>query len=97
MDMRIRRTEKTTKPPIPQMGQLFQFVFVGLLASLLLLSTVGRPVTYGTPCRPDNRFDVSGEEYNAWAPSDPFEVTIAFGNMPFWTAKLVDVVWDVVR
>ena len=32
-----------------------------------------------------------------WAPSQAFQISLAFGNMSFSTAKIVDVAWDVVR
>jgi hypothetical protein len=32
-----------------------------------------------------------------WAPSQAFQISLAFGSMSFSTAKIVDVVWDVVR
>jgi hypothetical protein len=47
-------------------------------------------------CRPDNKFDISNQYYDVWRPSNPFEVTIKFGKLSFGTAKLIDVIWDVV-
>jgi hypothetical protein len=34
--------------------------------------------------------------YNPWAISGALEITIAFGNLSFADAKLIDVIWDVV-
>jgi hypothetical protein len=31
-----------------------------------------------------------------WAPSQAFEITLAFGSFSFSNAKLIDVMWDVV-
>lgn len=47
------------------------------------------------PCQPDNTFSLE-TSYNVWKPNSPFEVNIAFGNLSFAHAKLIDVFWDVV-
>lgn len=47
-------------------------------------------------CRPDAGFYVGTAEYNIWARNGFFQITLAFGEFPFSTAKIIDVAWDIV-
>ena len=46
-------------------------------------------------CRPDSVFSIT-KSYSVWTASNPFEITYGFGKFGFGTAKLIDVIWDVV-
>jgi hypothetical protein len=72
---------------------LFCCSFAFLVTILCLSPYWGTGSDY---CRPDNKFDISNQYYDVWRPSNPFEVTIKFGKLSFGTAKLIDVIWDVV-
>lgn len=83
--------------------QLYRCVNVtGPLVIIAALCVVIRLITktdlypVDEACRPDSGFDVGESEYNIWAPNGFFQITLAFGTLPFSTAKLIDVVWDVV-
>lgn len=49
-----------------------------------------------SPCLPDGSFGMNPNLYDLWAISGAFEITLAFGNLSFANAKLIDVIWDVV-
>jgi hypothetical protein len=49
-----------------------------------------------SPCLPNGSFSMEPYLYNPWAISGAFEITLAFGNLTFANAKLIDVIWDVV-
>jgi hypothetical protein len=46
-------------------------------------------------CWPDGTFDLSAD-YDLWAVTGIFQITMGFGPLSFSTAKLLDAVWDVV-
>lgn len=85
-------------------GLLFWLGF--LLFSIIVLPSIADYATDINFCRPDNTFALpsadgysysySDNTYSVWRPSNPFEVTMGFGNLSFGIAKLVDVIWDVV-
>ena len=47
-------------------------------------------------CQPDGTFNLGFTGYNGWKISDIFQITIAFGSMPFTGVKGLDVLWDIV-
>jgi hypothetical protein len=49
-------------------------------------------------CRPDGSFDVGiyYDVYNNWSPSGVFQITLGFGELPFSTVKIIDVIWDII-
>lgn len=59
----------------------------------------------GSVCGVDGRYNFQGSNfddggysyYNPWATSETFSINIAFGKFHFGTAKLIDVIWDVVN
>ncbi|KAH7255307.1 uncharacterized protein BKA55DRAFT_592663 [Fusarium redolens] len=60
---------------------------LGLLIYLCLL-----PLGFSddeSPCQPDG-------EFRFWAPKGFFQITLGWGRFSFGTAKLIDVVWDLV-
>ena len=49
----------------------------------------------GYPCWPTGEFDL--DLLNPyWESSGAFEITLAFGELDFTVAKIVDIVWDIV-
>ncbi|SCN63954.1 uncharacterized protein FFB20_00171 [Fusarium fujikuroi] len=52
------------------------------------------------PCQPDGefRFDTADQlgAFDWWAPRGFFQITLGWGRFSFGTAKLIDVVWDLV-
>ncbi|KAF5637331.1 uncharacterized protein FTJAE_5746 [Fusarium tjaetaba] len=52
------------------------------------------------PCQPDGEFRlnviIGAAAFNLLAPSGFFQITLGWGRFSFGTAKLVDVVWDLV-
>jgi hypothetical protein len=47
-------------------------------------------------CYPDGTFTLFPDKYNYWDVSRFFQITIAFGQLTFAQAKVIDVAWDVV-
>jgi hypothetical protein len=50
----------------------------------------------GSACLPDGSFQLEPERFRYWSKSGFFQITLAFGNLSFTEAKVIDVVWDVV-
>ncbi|KAH0432059.1 hypothetical protein CcaCcLH18_06714 [Colletotrichum camelliae] len=75
---------------------------LGWLAGLGVLMSVviQQPQTItdadNTACQPDGSFNIFMNEYDWWAASGFFQITMAWGTMTFANAKFVDVAWDVV-
>lgn len=81
---------------------IFVFVvgWILTLIWLLVLFALELPVlgyTSSTACHPDGQFDVYQEGYNLWDATGFFQITLAWGSFSFADAKIIDVVWDVVR
>ncbi|KAF5718972.1 hypothetical protein FGLOB1_1386 [Fusarium globosum] len=71
---------------------------LGLLIYLCLV-----PLGVGdedNPCQPDGefRFDAVDQlgTFDWWAPRGFFQITLGWGRFSFGTAKLIDVIWDLV-
>ncbi|SCN93328.1 uncharacterized protein FFM5_05642 [Fusarium fujikuroi] len=71
---------------------------LGLLTYLCLV-----PLGVGdeeNPCQPDGefRFDTADQlgAFDWWAPRGFFQITLGWGRFSFGTAKLIDVVWDLL-
>ncbi|KAF5593181.1 hypothetical protein FPCIR_5387 [Fusarium pseudocircinatum] len=51
-------------------------------------------------CQPDGEFRFDGEDqlggFDWWAPRGFFQITLGWGRFSFGTAKLIDVIWDLV-
>jgi hypothetical protein len=75
-------------------------VFTGLVYGLVLLALIGHPgvnlALSVTPCQPDGKFYTNPDDFNYWHSSDLFQITLGFGKLTFTSAKVIDVVWDVV-
>jgi hypothetical protein len=74
----------------------------GVLVALIILplfgvsSYIGGSVpTFGF-CEPNGNFNTGLESVSVWSPSAAFQITLGFGSMSFSTAKLIDIIWDVV-
>nr|ANF07034.1 hypothetical protein FVEG_15207 [Fusarium verticillioides] len=76
----------------------WNFSVLGLLIYLCLL-----PLGLSddeSPCQPDGEFRFGGIDrpgrFDWWAPRGFFQITLSWGRLSFGTAKLVDVIWDLV-
>ncbi|KAF5982373.1 hypothetical protein FBULB1_4327 [Fusarium bulbicola] len=76
----------------------WNFSVLGLLIYLCLL-----PLGISddeSPCQPDGEFRFGGIDqpgrFDWWAPRGFFQITLSWGRLSFGTAKLVDVIWDLV-
>jgi hypothetical protein len=67
---------------------------------VIVLFVIAQPQHYtGTPrvaCTPDGEFNLNPGHYSYWSRKSFFQITLAFGELSFDNAKLIDVVWDVV-
>ncbi|KAI1013370.1 hypothetical protein LB503_001434 [Fusarium chuoi] len=71
---------------------------LGLLIYLCLV-----PLGVGdeeNPCQPDGEFRIDAADqlgtFDWWAPRGFFQITLGWGRFSFGTAKLIDVIWDLV-
>ncbi|SCO78142.1 uncharacterized protein FRV6_02355 [Fusarium oxysporum] len=71
---------------------------LGLLIYLCLL-----PLGFSdeeSPCQPDGEFRFGGIDrrgsFDWWATRGFFQITLGWGRLSFGTAKLIDVIWDLV-
>lgn len=74
---------------------------VGLGSAITMVALSGPAASFGdqqsfSACLPDGSFSLQPELYNPFKASHAFEITVAFGNLSFANAKLIDVVWDIV-
>ncbi|KAK0707852.1 hypothetical protein B0H67DRAFT_647991 [Lasiosphaeris hirsuta] len=68
-----------------------------LALSLSLTHLARFPDTFTrSACHPDGNFSPFSGDYDWWAVSGIFQVTLGFGSLTFTQAKVVDVVWDVI-
>lgn len=76
-------------------------ISITLLAYIGEIPGIANTTSYDvseTTCRPDGSFDVGiyYDVYNNWSPSGVFQITLGFGELPFSTVKIIDVIWDVI-
>lgn len=81
-------------------------LFLGWIATLtsvmtILCSQYNRAEGHEniSACRADGTFtpfDPSLDNYSYWWASGFFQITIAFGRLPFSQAKIADIAWDLV-
>ncbi|KAK3374725.1 hypothetical protein B0H63DRAFT_480813 [Podospora didyma] len=65
----------------------------------LFLVTVALPLhapNSRSACQPDGSFNLRPFDYQPWSSAGFFQITIAFGELTFTQAKVIDVIWDVV-
>jgi hypothetical protein len=71
---------------------------LGLMIYLCLVSRVFSDEL--SPCQPDEEFWFNGAirvvMFNWLAPSAFFQITLGWGRFSFGTAKVIDVIWDLV-
>lgn len=70
--------------------------FLGLVGSAIYVSMATLAST-DTACQPDGSFRLHPETYSMWSSSGFFQITLGGGHLSFAQAKLVDIVWDIVR
>ncbi|KAF4837632.1 hypothetical protein CGCSCA4_v011753 [Colletotrichum siamense] len=69
---------------------------LGVLMSVVIQQPQTITDSDNTACQPDGSFNIFRNEYDWWAASGFFQITMAWGTMTFANAKFVDVAWDVV-
>ncbi|KAF5523617.1 hypothetical protein CGCA056_v004401 [Colletotrichum aenigma] len=69
---------------------------LGVLMSVVIQQPQTITDSDNTACQPDGSFNIFMNEYDWWAASGFFQITMAWGTMTFANAKFVDVAWDVV-
>jgi hypothetical protein len=85
-------------------GLIFAFTLLAIMSSLRGMSglefsyTILAPVSTGqdTACQADGNFYTNPNDFNYWHTLGFFQITLGFGNFSFTTAKVIDVMWDVV-
>jgi hypothetical protein len=71
--------------------------FAGLCTCFGILYPFSRTTgKHGNACQPDGSFQLRPETFRYWSRSGFFQITLAFGNLSFTNAKIIDVAWDVV-
>jgi hypothetical protein len=72
-----------------------------VLAALLTLLDNGTSDTsslyYDFPCLPSGDFIIPGDPYRPLAKLDFFQIDYGFGALDFNYAKVIDILWDIVR
>ncbi|EQB50638.1 hypothetical protein CGLO_09894 [Colletotrichum gloeosporioides Cg-14] len=69
---------------------------LGVLMSVVIQQPQDITDSDNTACQPDGSFNIFMNEYDWWAASGFFQITMAWGTMTFANAKFADVAWDVV-
>ena len=71
----------------------------GLIASIVILSLIATIYTQSNfACKPDGSFSVLDDTpFSYWSSSGFFQITLGFGTLSFSQAKIIDVIWDIVR
>ncbi|KAI1632356.1 hypothetical protein F4809DRAFT_653374 [Biscogniauxia mediterranea] len=57
------------------------------------------PLSYqptASACLPDGSFNPFEDDYNTWAASTFFQISLGLGNFTFTEAKVIDISWDVI-
>ncbi|RSL63589.1 hypothetical protein CEP54_005129 [Fusarium duplospermum] len=68
---------------------------IALIICFALLSA-GKFGFEDSACHPDGEFSPFRNSFNWWALKGTFQITLKVGNFDFVTAKIIDVVWDLV-
>lgn len=73
--------------------------FFGLLAMVIFFALVQvlQFSSMDKACLPDGSFRLSPETYSTWSSSGFFQITLGGGRLNFGQAKVIDIVWDIVR
>jgi len=73
------------------------FTILGLIVLLAKMSHSGWIEANYSVCQPDGTFSLSFDQYTPWKQDSFFAIDMSYGSYSYGTAKLIDVVWDVVR
>ena len=72
-------------------------VISGLIVLLTFMSKPGFIYDRGSVCKPDGTFELSFKDYSPWKREAIFAINMGYGSFSFGVAKLIDVLWDVVK
>jgi hypothetical protein len=75
-------------------GVIWIFTLLGSAVFLGLGQNFGPP---DTACQPDGSFRLNPESYSMWSSTGFFQITLGGGHLTFAEAKVVDIVWDIVK
>lgn len=77
---------------------LWTLTILGLFAFLGLYGALSYRFESGdTACRSDDTFNPVISQYDAWTISGFFKINLGFGDLTFTKAKVIDILWDIVR
>jgi hypothetical protein len=68
-----------------------------LIAGLIAICVLPRFGNNDNACPPDRVFRHHPEKYSVWSSTAFFQITLGGGKLSFAQAKVIDVVWDIVR
>jgi hypothetical protein len=68
----------------------------GLVTAIIFSITMPRNLNVDGFCQPDGTFNSNQAAYQIFKPSGFFQITLGNGELPFATAKLIDIIWDIV-
>jgi hypothetical protein len=67
-----------------------------LVAALTITSISDPNSNVGVSCLPDGSLYPGVGKYNSFNTASLFQITLGFGEYSFGTAKVIDVIWDIV-
>lgn len=73
------------------------FWLFGLIVSAIMVGMMSAFTTTDSACLPDSSFSLRPDTFSMWSSTGFFQITLGGGNLSFAQAKLVDIVWDIVR
>ncbi|PVH92339.1 hypothetical protein DM02DRAFT_575938 [Periconia macrospinosa] len=68
----------------------------GLLCTVAMTPLGSSAYEVGNACVLDGVFTLYPESYTVWSITGFFQISLAFGQLSFSQAKVIDVIWDVV-
>jgi hypothetical protein len=68
-----------------------------LIAGLIAICVLPRFGNNDNACPPDRVFRHHPEKYSVWSSTAFFQITLGGGKLSFAQAKVIDVVWDIIR
>jgi hypothetical protein len=77
------------------LSALWSCALIVLIVCFALLSA-GKFGFEDSSCHPDGEFSPFRNSFNWWALKGTFQITLKVGNFDFATAKIIDVIWDLV-
>jgi hypothetical protein len=73
------------------------FWLLGLIVSAVMIGMMSAFITTDSACLPDGSFRLLPDTFSMWSSTGFFQITLGGGNLSFAQAKVVDIVWDIVR